>query len=346
MSDNAKFCTECGAQLSDYTSGGVDIDDSVVQRSQVGAASVGNVNISPVISPTMTQTFEFPRCPTCENVLSDKNKLFKCQICGNKVCDTCGFSYHGLKLCENCKAEKEEEKKQERREEQERLARQGNSIGMKFTLIPAGEFTRGSNEFDDEKPMRRVKITNPFYLGNYPVTQREWNAVMGDNPSYFKGDDLPVEQVSWKDVQEFIRKLNAKEGTDKYRLPSEAEWEYVCRAGTTTRYSFGDSDSNLGEYAWYKNNSGGKTHTVGQKKPNPWGLYDMHGNVLEWVQDIHGNYSGIPTDGRAWEGSGVGRGTRGGGWLGNARRCRSASRFNLGQGYRNRSLGFRLARSV
>jgi formylglycine-generating enzyme required for sulfatase activity len=297
LSDNAKFCTECGAQLSDYTSGGIDIDDSVVQRSQVGAASVGNVNVSPVISPAMTQTFEFPRCPNCENVLSDKNKLFKCQICGTKVCDTCAVLYEGLKLCEGCKAKKEEE---ERKRRKEQLAQQGNNIGVKFTFIPAGEFWMGSDEYDAEQPIHKVTIKNPFYLGTYPVTQREWKAVMGDYPSYFKGDDLPVKKVSWDDVQEFIRELNEKEGTNKYRLPSEAEWEYACRAGTTTRFSFGDSDSKLGDYAWYDDNSGGKTHPVGQKKPNPGGLYDMHGNVWECVQDTHhGDYNGAPADGRA-----------------------------------------------
>jgi formylglycine-generating enzyme required for sulfatase activity len=166
-----------------------------------------------------------------------------------------------------------------------------NSIGMEFVLIPAGAFEMGSpsNEAgrdDDDGPIHQVTIKNAFYMGKYEVTQEQWRAVMGDNPSYFTGNDnLPVEQVSWDDVQEFIRKLNAKEGTDKYRLPSEAEWEYACRAGTTTRYSFGDSESRLGEYAWYTDNSGSKTHPVGQKKPNPWGLYDMHGNVWEWVLD-------------------------------------------------------------
>jgi formylglycine-generating enzyme required for sulfatase activity len=173
---------------------------------------------------------------------------------------------------------------------------------MTFTLISAGDFYMGSEESGDEKPVHKVKINNPFYLGIYPVTQREWKAVMDDNPSYFKGDDMPVEQVSWDDVQEFIKKLNEKEGTDRYRLPSEAEWEYACRVGTTSRYSFGDDESKLGDYAWYDDNSGDKTHPVGQKKPNSWGLYDMHGNVWEWVQDKwHDSYGGAPTDGSAWE---------------------------------------------
>ena len=231
-------------------------------------------------------------------------------------------------------------------EEPEKIAKQGNSIGMKFTLIPAGEFYMGSEEYDEEKPVHKVRINNPFYLATYLVTQREWKAVMGDNPSGFKGDDLPVEKVSWDDVQDFIKKLNEKEGLDKYRLPSEAEWEYAARAGTTTRYSFGNSESKLGDYAWYSKNSGDKTHPVGQKKTNSWGLYDMHGNVWEWVQDEwHINYNGAPTDGSAWEsGDGARRALRSGGWHDVAGRCRSALRIWYDQGDRSDDLGFRLLR--
>jgi len=163
-------------------------------------------------------------------------------------------------------------------------------------------------------------------------------------PPRFKGDDLPVERVSWDDVQEFIRELNEKEGTDKYRLPSEAEWEYACRAGTTTRYSFGDSESKLGDYAWYGDNSGDKTHLVGRKKPNPYGLPDIHGNVWELVQDEwHSDYDNMPTDGSAWEsGDGANRVGRGGDWGISARFCRSACRNYGDPGIRDRSVGFRL----
>jgi formylglycine-generating enzyme required for sulfatase activity len=224
---------------------------------------------------------------------------------------------------------------------------------MEFTLIPAGEFEMGSpsneaNRDDDEGPVHQVTIKNAYYMGSYEVTQAQWRAVMGSNPSYFTGNDnLPVEKVSWDDVQEFVKKLNAKEGTDKYRLPSEAEWEYACRAGTTTRYSFGDSESNLGEYAWYDDNSGGETHPVGQKKPNPWGLYDMHGNVWEWVQDTwHSDYDGAPSDGSAWAGSGAYRVYRGGSWNDLARYCRAAYRYFNVQGYRSSYLGFRLVKEV
>lgn len=169
---------------------------------------------------------------------------------------------------------------------------------------------------------------------------------MGSSPSYYKGDDLPVEKVSWNDVQDFIKKLNEKEGGNKYRLPTEAEWEYSVRAGTTTRYSFGDEESKLGDYAWYYANSGSKTHEVGQKKPNPWGLYDMHGNVWEWVQDIyHNSYSGAPNDGSFWKsGDGSYRVIRGGGGGYGAGGCRSAVRTYYGQALRRRDLGFRLLR--
>jgi formylglycine-generating enzyme required for sulfatase activity len=238
------------------------------------------------------------------------------------------------------------------KEKTEELTKQDNSIGMEFTMISAGKFNMGSEESDDEEPVHNVKINNPFYLGTYPVTQREWKAVMGNdnNPSDFKGDDLPVEQVSWVDVQEFIKKFNEKEGADKYRLPSEAEWEYACRAGTTTRYSFDNSKSKFGYHGWYVNNSDVETHTVGQKKPNSWGLYDMHGNVWEWVQDEwHDSYDGAPADGSAWEvGDGAVRVYRGGCWLSLAGECRSASRDRRDprSSGRERYIGFRLLREL
>ena len=223
-----------------------------------------------------------------------------------------------------------------------------NSIDMKFALIPAGEFMMGSEEFNSSKPVHTVKIRTPFYLGINPVTQREWKAIMGNNPSEFNGNDLPVESVSWNEVQDFIKKLNEKEGTNKYRLPTEAEWEYAARAGTTTRYSFGDDDSKLKEYAWFDENSGDKTHPFGNRKANPWGLYDVHGNVWEWVQDEwHDAYNSAPADGSAWEdGSSAYRVLRGGSWIINARRCRSAFRGSNGPGFRNHSLGFRLLKEV
>jgi formylglycine-generating enzyme required for sulfatase activity len=223
-----------------------------------------------------------------------------------------------------------------------------NTIDMEFVLIQPGEFDMGSRRYDDEGPVHHVTISEAFYLGKYEVTQKQWHEVMGYNPSYFKGDDLPVENVSWDDVQEFIKKLNKKENTHKYRLPSEAEWEYAARAGTTTRYSFGDDDSKLGEYAWYSENSGDKTHPVGNKGANPWGLYDVHGNVWEWVQDEwHNTYNGAPADGSAWEdGVSASRVFRGGCWIYSARSCRSAGRISDVPGFRIHGLGFRLLQEM
>ena len=226
-----------------------------------------------------------------------------------------------------------------------------NSIGMKFVEIPAGEFMMGSPPYYEGLyynygPVHKVTIEESYYLGKFEVTQEQWREVMGNNPSNFTGDDLPVEQVSWNDVQVFIEKLNEMEGTNKYCLPSEAEWEYACCAGTTTRYYFGDDELELGDYAWYSSNSD-ETHPVGQKKPNPWGLYDMHGNVCEWVQDRwHDDYDGAPSDGSAWgSGSGSRRVIRGGSWFGISRGCRSASRNGGPSGHYD-DLGFRVLRKL
>jgi formylglycine-generating enzyme required for sulfatase activity len=227
-----------------------------------------------------------------------------------------------------------------------------NTIDTEFILIPAGAFTmcadKNSEEADDdETPPHRVTLSQPFYLGKYPVTQAEWEAVMGSNPSQFKGRGNPVENVSWNDVQTFIQGLNAKEGTDKYRLPTEAEWEYAARAGTKSAYSFGDDAGQSGQYAWYQDNSCNQTHPVGQKPPNPWGLYDMHGNVCEWVKDWYDKsyYRRSPATDPAGPSSGDFRVLRGGSWHDSARRLRSANRNRGKPDYRFEFLGFRLARS-
>ena len=220
-----------------------------------------------------------------------------------------------------------------------------NSIGMEFVLIPAGTFQMGSN--DDDKPVHTVRLTQPFYLGKYEVTQGQWQAVMGNNPSRFTGDpNRPVENVSWDNVQEFIRRLNAREAGATYRLPTEAEWEYAARAGTTTRWSFGDDASQLGRYAWYDRNAGGQTHPVGQLQPNPWGLYDMHGNVWEWVQDWYGSYSSGTAVDPAGPSSGSYRVNRGGSLAYGARFCRSAYRLRDAPGSRYDFLGLRLLRTA
>jgi formylglycine-generating enzyme required for sulfatase activity len=235
-----------------------------------------------------------------------------------------------------------------------------NSIGMKLVLISAGEFLMGSAKADDpdaqddEQPQHRVRITQPFYLGQTEVTQGQYKAVMDQTPSYFKGsDDLPVESISWNDAVAFCDKLNAMEKGSLegsiYRLPTEAEWEYACRAGSRTRYSFGDDAASLGEYAWYDSNSGNKTHPVGQKRPNAFNLFDMHGNVYEWCQDGYkADYyrespdADPPGPSRAAVRDRV---YRGGSWVLYPLFGRAAVRYGVAPGYRFSGLGFRVARA-
>ncbi len=239
-----------------------------------------------------------------------------------------------------------------------------NSIGMKFVLIPPGEFDMGSTQEEvdrllgearqdnlpeqyiqrlaGEAPRHRVRITRAFYLGVCEVTQGQWEAVMSANPSTFKGASNPVEKVTWDEATEFCKKLSAKEGKT-YRLPTEAEWEYACRAGTTAVYSFGDDESQLGEYAWFDGNSGRTTHSVGQMKPNPFGLYDMYGNVYEWCQDWYGEYSSDAATDPQGPTGGLSRVFRGGSWFRGAGNCRAASRRRFEPRLRGSDRGFRVA---
>jgi formylglycine-generating enzyme required for sulfatase activity len=176
--------------------------------------------------------------------------------------------------------------------------------GIRLRLIPAGEFDMGSPVSDTgnpfllkEGPLHRVRIAKPFYMSKYEVTQAQYTAIIVDNPCHRKGDNLPVVEVEWNDVQEFFKRAG-----DGLRLPSEAEWEYACRAGSRGRWCFGDDDKMLTEYAWYTPDD---VHEVGQKKPNVWGLYDMHGNVREWCEDVaHEDYKSAPSDGSAWMATG------------------------------------------
>jgi len=205
----------------------------------------------------------------------------------------------------------------------------GNGVKMELVLIPAGEFMMGSpsSESGREGPQHRVRITRPFYMGKYEVTQEQFEAVKGWDPSHYKGPSNPVERVSWNDAVKFCYRLSQRTGCD-VRLPTEAEWEYACRAGSSTAFHFGDSGSQLGDYAWNSGNSGGKTHPVGQKRPNAWGLYDMYGNVFEWCQDWYDSdyYGQSPAADPKGPSSGMDRVLRGGCWNSGAGRCRSAFR--------------------
>ncbi len=234
-----------------------------------------------------------------------------------------------------------------------------NPLGMEFVYIPAGDFIMGSpsDEYGrgDNEAQHRVTLTRGFYMQTMEVTQGQWKAVMGGNPSYFQecGDDCPVESVSWEDAQKFIRRLNALEGTDNYRLPFEAEWEYACRAGSTTPYWFGeepprDSPGYHGRYSTSEAAKGrykkGMLPAVAFG-PNAWGMLNMHTDVWEWCQDWYGEYPAGPVIDPIGRTTGVLRVARGGRWFFHNPLCRSANRGMLPPDYRDRNLGFRLART-
>ena len=221
-----------------------------------------------------------------------------------------------------------------------------NQIGMELVLIPPGSFMMGSaSGNDDEKPVHQVTINYSFYFGKHEVTQTQWQAVMGDNPSHFRPcGDCPVESVTWEDTQSFVRKLNQLKDGYSYRLPSEAEWEYASRAGRTA-----DNAGDINETAWHLSNAGAKTHAVGSKRPNDWGLYDMDGNVSEWCEDwSHQNYYGAPADGRAWlnDSDQRYRVLRGGSWLTDALYLRFAARGGVPPDSRHDAFGFRVVAVV
>jgi formylglycine-generating enzyme required for sulfatase activity len=240
------------------------------------------------------------------------------------------------------------------------------SIGIKLKLIPAGQFQMGSSDeekyaFEDERPKHRVRITRPFYLAAHEVTQGQYRAVMGENPSRFTGsDDLPVEQVSWNDAIAFCNKLSEREGMkpyyrssagepsggDGFRLPTEAEWEYACRAGSSTRYSFGDDMALMDEYAWVNGNAGNKPHPVGQKRPNGFGLYDMHGNVWEWCWDRYepDYYRRSPDNDPSGPSGASERVNRGRSYFEDPGNARSALRNKSKPDNRHSMAGFRVAR--
>jgi len=215
----------------------------------------------------------------------------------------------------------------------------GGGVTLDLVLIRPGTFTMGSDKGGGERA-HQVTLTKPFYLGKYEVTQEQWQQIMGGNPSRFKGAKNPVEMVSWDDCQEFMGKLRKKLPGQMFRLPTEAEWEYACRAGTTGEYA-GDLDA----MAWYDSNSGSKTHPVGGKKPNAWGLYDMHGNVGEWCADWYGDYPNSAVTDPTSSNTGSYRVIRGGFWYGSACYCRAADRYGYTPTGGNDYIGFRVARS-
>lgn len=219
-----------------------------------------------------------------------------------------------------------------------------NSIGVRLRLIPPGTFTMGEGE-----TAHQVTLTQPFYLGVTEVTNAQWKSVMGFVTSQCKDEELPVESLSWEEAVKFCEVISSlpaeKRAGRVYRLPTEAEWEFACRAGSTTAYSFGDDVSLIGDFAWFKDNAGDQTHPVSQKRPNAWGLYDIHGNVLEWCSDWSGDYPrGSVTDPHG-AASGSYRVYRGGSWYRSARDCRSSLRRKCPPSRRYADLGFRLALS-
>ena len=239
-------------------------------------------------------------------------------------------------------------------------------LSLKLLYVPAGSFLMGSPDTEkghsiDEGPRHRVTISRGFWMGKYEVTQAQWRGIMKSNPSILKPKrpflkklglsnlphvdqrELPVERVSWNDVQEFIRKLNRKTGLT-FRLPTEAEWEYACRAGSESAYYFGDNRKELSRYAWYNGNTSAETHPVGRKKPNAWGLCDMAGNVFEWCQDWYSRdfYQYSPATDPTGPSSGTARVFRGGSWFSSENRCRSAFRYGYNPDLKYANLGFRL----
>ncbi len=256
------------------------------------------------------------------------------------------------KLEQDAEKQRRLAEQREREREKEEAARRADPFHDQMVFVRGGTFTmgctgeQGSDCWESEKPVRQVTLRD-YYVGKYPVTQAQWRAVMGSDPPRlrFKGcDDCPVETVSWNDVQEFFRKLNQRTG-ERYRLPTEAEWEYAARGGSQSRgYKYAGSH-NIAEVAWYTSNSGRKTHPVGGKKPNELGIYDMSGNVWEWCSDRYGGYTPGSKTNPTGPSTGYGRVIRGGSWVNVAKDCRVSNRNSRHPVSHATGIGFRLARS-
>ena len=230
-------------------------------------------------------------------------------------------------------------------------------LGVEMVLVPAGEFLMGDDRGDDdEKPAHRVRVS-AFYMDTSEVTQASYGQLMGKNPAKFKRPDKPVERVGWHAAVRYSNARSLREGltpcydaqtlqcdfaADGYRLPTEAEWEYACRAGATTRYWFGNDPGKLAAHGWFKGNAAGTTNPVKRKKPNPWGLYDMHGNVAEWCNDFYGEGYGSQSEGEDPRGptSGEERVLRGGSWKSTAEGCRSSARNSEAPGFADVCFGY------
>ena len=296
-----------------------------------------------------------------EFIMPDKDKLYKVDLLSKKQ-ERLERERRERERLERERRERERlERERREKEEQEKKDREAQGEfevkGVKFKMVKVegGTFMMGATEeqgtdaFDRERPAHQVTLSD-YYIGETVVTQKLWKAVMGNNPSYWKGNDLPVEMVSWEDAQEFIEKLNRETGRE-FRLPTEAEWEYAARGGKKSqRYKYSGSD-NLDEVAWYdgnsKVNSGKMTHLVKEKKANELGLYDMSGNVWEWCQDWYGEYSGRAQTNPQGPSSGADRVCRGGGWATYARGCRVSNRsFEKPANRDDISRGFRLVVSL
>ena len=229
------------------------------------------------------------------------------------------------------------------------LSAELNKLINNMVYVSGGTFTmggtseQGNDAYDDEKPTHSVTLSS-YYICKYEVTQALWRAVMGSNPSYFKGDNLPVECVSWNDCQTFINRLNSYTGRN-FRLPTEAEWEFAARGGNYSRHYKYSGSNYIGDVAWYDGNSGSRTHPVGTKQANELGLYDMSGNVYEWCSDWYGSYSSYSQSNPTGATSGSYRVERGGSWYGDARYCRSSDRDDFAPGDSNCYLGLRLVLS-
>jgi len=345
----ARYCYICGAPVNDGSGNENDaemrLQDIVANRSTITQTTVGTINI----------TNHDPLCPNCGNLITDKNHLLRCSECGRSFCETCESWFKKAPrqkgepvLCEDCYREKEAKTKKDINKKLDGVLggtvatiSYTSLIGIEFVKLPIGKFVMGSAEVDDAPP-HLVKISRPFYISRYPVTQSQWAFVMGNNPSRFRGNNNPVERITYKDVWRFLERLNRMDKDRNYRLPTEAEWEYACRAGTRTRYYFGDTQYVLEDYAWYRKNSGRRTHPVGMKKPNNRGLYDMHGNIWEWCYDRYGKYPREtlkdptgPTNGRE-------RVIRGGSWYSKESYLLSAFRHSYDPSHKDDNLGFRL----